>query len=1119
MAQEFVSSSVLSSGTWHKIKILEEGIYRIDYEQLEELGLQPGQEIGIYNNNFGILSYYNSDEKPDDLEKTAIHIERGQDGVFNDGDYILFYGNSTHRWKYSETDSRYYFARHHYSDTAVYFLKLNDTPVEIKVSDVTTQADYFSEASDLLIRHESEDENILKSGREWYEALAPGVAKEISHSLADYNLVAGTFPEYKMRVLARSQDQTVIRFNIDGETISSVPVNGINIFNTAGTYARAVTDSGLIETLSSSPSMNINFHNNGNPSARGWLDYLNIEAKVKNEFYSPGEQHFIIRDKASTGPGTVTEFSINTDMQDLNIWDISDQMRIKSVKYDYSQNTCTFRSRTDSLKKFIVFTLDNVIKPRIVKEPVSNQNIHSYREADMIIISHPVFTAYAGEIEEIHRLNDGLSSIITTPTEIYNEFSGGIPDISALKNFVKMIYSRSKDTEKELKYLLLFGDGSFENKTAPPGNPNFIPTYQTRNSHISILSFTSDDYYGLLDNDEGEYEGILDIGIGRLPVSDTNQARVMINKIKTYISPESVGPWRNIITMVADDEDNNIHMNDADNLSDIIKNQRPSFNIEKIYLDSYEQETSVNGDSYPEATRAINERVNNGCLIVNYAGHGNELGLAHERVVNSETINSWINKKKYPVFITATCEFSRFEDIDIDPGSGDITQKSSAGELVLLNPGGGAIALLTTTRIVYASHNYNLASNLYKNAFKTGEDGKGLTLGDIMRIAKINTGGSNKRNFTLLGDPALRLAYPWHGSVITDSINNKPVSVLNDTLKALSELNIKGHVTDNAGNKLNSFNGYVNTILFDKEHEISTLANDGGLPFTYNTRDRILFRGKARVTNGRFSINMLIPKDIDYTYGNGKLSYFATDSTFDYSGSFNEIIIGGFNNTVSSDTSGPEIRLFLNDTLFREGGITDANPVLLALLNDQGSINTTGTGIGHDLVAVLDDDHSQSIILNKYYENDLGTYKSGRITYPLSNLENGQHNISIKAWDNFNNSSTESLLFFVRDEEGLVLNKLLNYPNPFTNSTNVSFEHNRPGEFIQLRIDIISRSGRLVKTIETTRQTDGYRIDPIRWDARDNHGNKVAAGIYIYTVTIRTEDNEEARMSGRMIIL
>jgi len=571
--------------------------------------------------------------------------------------------------------------------------------------------------------------------------------------------------------------------------------------------------------------------------------------------------------------------------------------------------------------------------------------------------------------------------------------------------------------------------------------------------------------------------------------------------------------------MVADDEDNNIHMNDADNLSEIIKNQRPSFNIEKIYLDSYEQETSVNGDAYPEAMRAINERVNNGCLIVNYAGHGNELGLAHERVVNSETINSWINKKKYPVFITATCEFSRFEDIDIDPGSGDITQKSSAGELVLLNSGGGAIALLTTTRIVYASHNYNLASNLYKNAFKTGEDGKGLTLGDIMRIAKINTGGSNKRNFTLLGDPALRLAYPWHGSVITDSINSKPVSALNDTLKALSELNIKGHVTDNEGNKLNSFNGYVNTILFDKEHVINTLANDGGLPFTYNTRDRILFRGKARVTNGRFSINMLIPKDIDYTYGNGRLSYFATDSIYDYSGSFNEIIIGGFNNTVSSDTSGPEIRLFLNDTLFRDGGITDANPVLLALLNDQGSINTTGIGIGHDLVAVLDDDQSQSIILNKYYENDLGTYKSGRITYPLSNLENGKHSISVKAWDNFNNSSTESLVFFVRGEEGLVLNKLLNYPNPFTNNTNVSFEHNRPGEFIHLRIDIISRSGRLVKTIETTRQTDGYRIDPIRWDARDNHGNRVAAGIYIYTVTIRTEDNEEARISGRMIIL
>ena len=417
-------------------------------------------------------------------------------------------------------------------------------------------------------------------------------------------------------------------------------------------------------------------------------------------------------------------------------------------------------------------------------------------------------------------------------------------------------------------------------------------------------------------------------------------------------------------------------MYDSDRLAQLIESNEPSFNIEKIYLDSFKQVTSISGQSYPEATRAINDRINNGCLIMNYAGHGNELGLAHERVVNIENINSWSNKGKYPAFITATCEFSRFEDIHIDEGTGEISQESSAGELALLNPDGGAIALFSTTRIVFASHNFNLASNLYENAFTRDENGRGLTMGEIMRLAKINTVGNNKRNFTLLGDPALRLAWPWYGSIITDSVNGRNVTVFNDTVMGLTELTITGHINDKSGNLMESFNGFLYPSLFDKEYQITTLANDGGEPFDYLMRDRILFKGKAVVVNGKFSVSMLIPRDIDYRYGKGKISYFAAGNDSDHNGFYDDLIIGGLNNPAVIDTTGPVISLFLNDTLFRNGGITDTNPVLLAYLSDPGSINTTGTGIGHDIVADLDNDYN--IILNSFYENDLGTYKSGK---------------------------------------------------------------------------------------------------------------------------------------------
>ncbi len=1117
-AQDYTSSSALSSGLWYKAKITKDGIYRIDFEDLAGIGLNAGNEVAVYSNNFGLLSYYNDDSAPDDLLKTTVYVNRGQDGIFNNGDYILFYGRSTHRWIYDPTANDYYFKRHYYSDTAVYFIKLNEPPLEISLMDNEGSPDYFSDVSDYMDIHEEEENNILRSGREWYQPVPPGTVFSIDLSAGSYIRDEGADTEYDIRVLGRSENQTVMRLYNNDELISSLMIPEVNIYNTSGTYARIVEEHGIMNMTSQDQDISVTFYNNGDANAKAWLDYLILKTKIKNTYLSPDDGFFLIRDKNTVHEGYITEFSIQSGYDDLFIWDITGDNVIREIQKVYSRGEYRFIAKTDSLRTFIAFRLQDAHKPVLENKPVPNQNLHQDEQYDMIILSHPLFSNYAGQLAEIHYTNDSYISKIVSPEEIYNEFSGGIPDISAIRNYIRMVYNRNKGSNKPLSYLILFGDGSFDNKKLPPENPNFIPTYQTQNSNISISSFTSDDFFGLLDEGEGEYEGLLDIGIGRIPVSDTVQAAAILTKIKDYISPEYNGPWRNIIAMVADDEDSNIHMNDSDNLAKIISEAEPSFNIEKIYLDLYKQVTSVNGDSYPDATRAINDRINDGCLILNYAGHGNELGLAHERVLSVENINSWSNKGKYPLFITATCEFSRFEDIDIEAGTGEITQKSSAGELVLLNPEGGAIALMTTTRIVFASHNYNLASKLYENAFSLTPDGKGLTLGEIIRFAKVNTGGENKRNFTLLGDPALRLAYPWHGNIITDSLNGTDVYSFNDTVRALSELTIAGHISDVNGNLAESFNGFIYPKIYDKEYELTTMANDGGLPFSYNTRERVLFRGKAEVTGGRFRISLLIPRDIDYTYGNGKISYYADDGNIDYKGYFDTLTIGGFSNTIITDTTGPVIDLYMNDTLFKDGGITDTDPVLLARLSDPGSINTTGTGIGHDIVAFMDGDIGNSIILNNYYENDLGTYKSGNITYPFYNLDKGEHKLFLKAWDSYNNSSVASLVFFVRDEEGLVLNRLFNYPNPFSSHTNICLEHNRPGSSIEIIINIYGRNGQLVKTIMTTEISDGYRLSPVVWDARDNYGNRVAAGVYLYTVLFKSGE-ETARITGRMVIL
>jgi hypothetical protein len=512
--------------------------------------------------------------------------------------------------------------------------------------------------------------------------------------------------------------------------------------------------------------------------------------------------------------------------------------------------------------------------------------------------------------------------------------------------------------------------------------------------------------------------------------------------------------------------------------------------------------------------------MNSGCLIFNYVGHGSETGLAHERVVKTEDINSWKNGGKLPLFITATCEFSRFDDIETNIVTHVMTGKTSAGEMTLLNKNGGAIALMSTTRVVFSAPNYFLNKSIFSCAFSRDKSGNTMRLGDIIRIAKNNSGsGPNKRNFSLLGDPALKLAYPWHGKVITDSVNNIPVSGKIDSLKALALMTVSGHIEDEGGTLIKSFHGVVTPLVYDKENKIKTLANDGGQILEFNLRNNILFSGKTMAKDGRFSFTFIVPRDINYSFGTGKISYYAHDNNEDMNGSFNNIIVGGFAKTSLMDTSGPEIKLYLNDTLFRNGGITDKNPRLLAIIEDKGGINTTGSGIGHDLTGYLDEDMNRSFVLNSYYINDLDNYVKGRIDYKLSGLSEGSHTLTVKAWDNFNNSSEQSLLFLVEPGDKFILKNLLNYPNPFFGETHITGEHNRPDSEFDVTINVFNLNGRIIKVIKTTVPSTGYALPPVIWDGNDDGGNRVGRGVYPYTVTVSTATGETARASGRMIIL
>lgn len=833
-----------------------------------------------------------------------------------------------------------------------------------------------------------------------------------------------------------------------------------------------------------------------------------------------GVDELAFRDKYSVASGQVARFRLGEGNGTV-VWEITDPSLPQNIPLTASGEDALFSMDASLIREYIAFRPDGAFpSPEISGEglgKVDKQDLHGLGHPDMLIVTPELLLGEAERLATHRRVNDNLEVVVVLQQQVFNEFSSGTPDVTALRNFMKMFYDQSGNDGEYCRYLLLFGDGSYDNRTHPDkkDNPNLILTYQSNNSLSPTQSFVSDDFFGLLDTDESMYDGLLDIGIGRLPVSTVDEARDLVDKLISYSELANQGSWRNQLCFIGDDEDSNVHMRQADELAADVEENYAPYNINKIYLDAYQQEKGATGFRYPDVQRAINDQVNRGALIVNYTGHGGPSGLAHEQIMTKNDINSWSNKEMLPLFMTATCEFSRYDEYD----HGLDLEITSAGEEVLLNNNGGGIGLFTTTRLVYSGPNHVLNERFYEVVFEKDANQRNYRLGDIIAYSKNNTGaGVNKRNFTLLGDPSMRLAYPEH-RVVTDSINGISTSMEADTISAFDWVSVSGHLETQDGVLMEGFQGEVFPIVFDKEKKVETLSNDNSPPWDFMARNSILYSGTATVSDGRFSFGFYVPKDISYAFGTGKISYYSNDSLMDAHGSSEAFIVGGIGTENALDNEAPEIRLFMNDTLFRDGGITDPHPTLLVVAKDNYGINTTGNGIGHDITAILDDNRSNALILNEFFKAGSNSYNSGEIRYPYSNLTTGHHEITVKVWDIHNNSAEETLEFLVVDSEEMLIKELFNYPNPFSDQTLFNIEHNRPDRTMRLVLTIYKLSGEMVKIIDEQVFSAGYRLEPVHWDGSSAGGAKLGGGIYIYRATLSTSEGETASASGKLLLL
>ncbi|NNL32962.1 MAG: type IX secretion system sortase PorU, partial [Flavobacteriaceae bacterium] len=1044
----------------------------------------------------------------------------------NNNDFILFYAEGPQGFN---AESNTY--KNIFTDRAYYFVNVsagNGKRIQAyqePVGDSTESIVSFHE----LKFYEVDDFNLARLGRRWF-----GDRFDFENMRSyefDFPRMITTEPiRLKVYAAAAGEISTTMSVTMNGNMIDTFFFDGIEdpILGDDDFFNNDVISN------SSTISIDLTYDNGGNPSSLGYLDYISVEAL--SNLTHDGEQ-FLFKNNDVAAMSGIAEYTVTNANNISQIWEVTDKYNVTSLENVEGESTISFKSELGTSRSFMAVDPSDYYEPkRDSNTTVLNQNIKGtiflndqgqFQNLDYLIVAREDMLDQAERLAQINRDVNGLMVKVVPLQQIYNEFSSGNQDVSAIRNLVRYIYDNVADPEDKIKYVCLFGDGSYDYKDRISNNTNVVPSWHSLNSFSLSSSFVSDDFIGMMDENEGTMQSSdkLDIAMGRILADTPQRAKELVDKIKDYYASESYGSWRNNFITISDDVDQSwetILQGTTDDIGDTVTGDKPFINVTKIHSDAFQQESTAGGQRYPDVNKAIFDAMEIGALVVNYFGHGGEDGLARERIWDKNNVQELNNVCKLPCFVTVTCEYTKFDN----------PNRPTAGEFLFWNKEAGAISLITTTRQIFVSVGVAFNIVLEEYLFALGSNDY-PSMAEALRLTKNDPTISSieqRRLVFFIGDPAMNLAFPKPNIRLTE-INDVPIDQETDVLQALSYAKIKGEVVDEMGNLLDNYNGVLTATIYDKEIDRSTLGNDGTtesgelIILDFKTLGEIIFRGQATIQNGVFDFDFIVPRDISIPEGNGKISFYAKTETplQDQAGSSFEIKIGGLNVNAPEDAEGPNIALFMNDENFVSGGITNQSPTLLAKLTDTNGINTA-SGIGHDIVAILDGDETNPFKLNAYYLANVDDYTKGTVTYPFRDLEPGLHTISLKAWDVYNNSSTSEIQFVVYDEkEDLVIRNLLNYPNPFINYTEFWFNHNS-SEVLDVSIQIFTISGKLVKTING-KTTGGSKVTSslskdIVWDGRDDFGEKIGKGVYVYKLTVRSPlGNKTVEKFQKLVIL
>ena len=1116
VAQNNVYHSVLSQHTWHRLSVTQEGVYKLDYATLEVMGvdmnsLNPNQ-IRMFGNPSGALPEKNSEARPDDLTEMAIYVNGAEDGRFDAEDFVLFYGQEPTRWNLvGYRDFIYQRDRNYYSDTTFYYL-CTDSGVDglriveqatLPVEDATTVIVDFPDFQ----WHEEELFSPYSIGVNWYGEVLTAQEPELTLDFVFPNLVMNKPVRLKAVVLGRTKPDPMhysMRVNdnlvVDQGTILSY---GNNYYGKEDTTSRQITMESDTAHFILSLSLD-------SPKASLYLDYVEIYAwrQLKNvgDFFP----FRLIPSQFGENKSAIWIQNVN-DSQWL--WEVSNPLVPAKQLGRQSAGNLVFATDQRTERRFVVFDPSAACQVASWRD-LPNQDVHAISDAEMLIITAPVLMPYAQELADFHAEQDGMLSVVVDVNEIYNEFSTGTPDPSGIRDFIRMVYRRSAGN---LKYVTLFGRASFDFRDLLGYGLNLVPCYEMKEKPFHEVSFCTDDFFGMMDYSEGQSSaGHIDLGIGRFPVSTPEEAEAMLRKLKHYCELSAThGEWMTNHLFVSDDDEKS-YVTNNEGYERILDTLIPELNINKVYCGAYPKVSTTAGNRFPQATADIMRAFDDGVLTMSYSGHGGVVALADERVFGVSEIATMHNFDRLPFVFTATCEFTKFDNPLL----------RSAGEQMFLQPDGGAIAMLTTCRPTYGVHNVKLGNAYTQVVYRRDENGKSLRLGDIVRMAKSSQGNYSNTSpdgtslnisFVLMGDPAMRLALPEE-EVKLLKINGKTVDTEGIELQAMSMVSIEGELRTFNGQLDQRFNGEIWVCFFDQKTSFVLTYDTGTVDVKYHKN--LLYKGKATVRDGKFSIAFQVPRDINSGFGKPRFSFYAYDSirNVDAMGCFSDLTLGGTDPSMVADNEGPQINFYWNEPTFVNGDVVEPQGVLYADLYDAQGIYHYDFSIGRNIMLNSNAGIYNNLVVNDCYEPALDDFRRGRVVIPVNDLDPGTYTFTIKVWDLQDNPSEATLWLVVGKEPEAFLAQVGNFPNPFSEETWFTFSHFGEDGNFDVTIEVFDLLGRKLSVLSQKVGTNNHVSEPIRWDGRNSNGTPLPTGLYFYRFTITDEEGFSRSVNQRIMI-